>query len=131
VSDELGNIWNISIHTQGEHHRINPFEKKIFAIEYVERFCHLLLMTETGIEVIKIKRGVSVQNLIGSHKGPILDIAEIDPQKVLKAPTKEPPRLFSTSLDNTIRQWGIVENEALGLFENEVAGEIWYSLNYV
>jgi hypothetical protein len=108
VSDELGNVWDISIHTQSEHHRIHPFDKKILGMEFIDKFSMLLLCTDTGIEVLKIKRGVNVQNLIGTHKGPVIKIIEVDPVKLTHQPTKEPPKLFSTSADNTIRQWDVV-----------------------
>ncbi len=77
-------------------------------MEFIDKFSQLLLCTETGIEVIKIQRGVNVQNLIGSHKGPVIKIVEVDPMKLTNQPSKEAPKLFSTSVDNTIRQWDVV-----------------------
>jgi hypothetical protein len=125
VGDEAGNVWDLSVHTQGDYNRIHPFDKKILGITYYERFQQLLLCTETGIEVLKIQRGVNVQNLIGSHKGPVIKIIECDPHKLTQMPTRELPKLFSTSIDNTIRQWNVLENEAVAVFDSEKAGEIW------
>jgi len=124
VADEIGNVWNMAVHTEGDINKIRPLDRKIIGMEYLEQFSQLVLCTETNIEVMKIHRGVNVQNLIGTHKGPVFKLIELDPKKLTKLPTRDPPRLYSTSLDNTIRVWDIDENQPLNVVDHGNKSEI-------
>ena len=41
----------MAVHTEGDINRIRPFDKKIIAMDYLEKFSQLILCTEAGVEV--------------------------------------------------------------------------------
>jgi len=52
VGDEIGNVWNMAVHTEGDINKIRPLDRKILGMEYLEQFSQLILCTETNIEVV-------------------------------------------------------------------------------
>jgi len=82
----------------------------ILAIEYLpEPKFQLLVVTETEICFYRVKRGIVIENTLASHKGPILGMIEIDPIKIIKKPSKEPPKLISIAQDNKLIVWDVMD----------------------
>ena len=80
------------------------------SIEYLpEPKFQLLVATETNISIYRVKRGIHIENTLASHNGPILGMIEIDPVKIIKKPSKEPPKLISIAQDNKLIVWDVMD----------------------
>lgn len=76
------------------------YEEKILDVQCFDPLSQVIFVLETGIDVIKIKRGIKKGNQFEGHSGPIVSILLIDPSKLSKGNNMDSPKfILSSSLD--------------------------------
>ena len=125
ASDELGYVFvvNMAMEKSMVKYRVLP-ETKIIKMLYVQELKKLLVFTETKVKVFRIIRSLKAPIFSDGHKGPVLSCFAIDPDSILKKPSRDNPRLVSAGLDNTIRVWDIAEMSLINLLEIPPNSEI-------
>ena len=103
-------------------------EEKIKKIEIIvtDAFRNLLVHTDFGIRVFRIKRGQKQADVSG-HQGPILKLISLDPQHLSQQNGErvpDDPKLISCSLDNTIRLWDAKDMHVTTVMESPPESEI-------
>lgn len=92
-------------------------------IEIISDPKHLLVLTDYEIKVFKIRKGEKSHDMSG-HKGPILKIITLEPEKLLSTKVHEDPIILSCSLDNTIRQWDAKDMTTTVIMESPENSEL-------
>ena len=101
-------------------------DEKILKIEILEKTRSLLVHTDFGIKVFQIKRGTKQADMQG-HKGPILKIISLEPQrleKITRERIPDDPKIITCSLDNTIRLWDAKDMHVTAVMESPENAEI-------
>ena len=83
----------------------------------------ILVLTDYEIKVFKIRKGEKSHDMSG-HKGPILKIITLEPEKLLSSKVHDDPKILSWSLDNTIRFWDAKDMTTIVTMESPEHSEI-------
>lgn len=92
-------------------------------IEIISDPKHLLVLTDYEIKVFKIRKGEKSHDMSG-HKGPILKIITLEPEKLLSSKVHDDPKILSCSLDNTIRFWDAKDMTTIVTMESPENSEL-------
>ena len=63
----------------------------------------ILIITDNFIDVLRSKRGIKAGNFLDTHRGSVVGLIGVEAPTSIKM--REPAKLVSASLDNTIRLW--------------------------
>lgn len=74
------------------------------------------------IDVLRMKRGIKAGNLVDNHRGPVVGLISIEAP--IQFRDREPARLVSASLDNTIRVWEPKDMSCNFVLDNSSNNEI-------
>lgn len=76
------------------------------------------MLTDAGVDSIKIIKGIKAVEGENSHKGPIIDMFALEAYKLTENKIKDQPKIISVSLDNTMRVWDPTDLSPLELLPN-------------
>ena len=91
ASDEQGRIYFINVHTDKIVQEFQLYQKKILNLTYLEGLNYLFVVTESSIDVLRVKRGLKAGNIMESHTGSIIGIYGLVPFKLTGGHYRDTP----------------------------------------
>lgn len=92
-------------------------EEPVFTPKY------LLVFTEHEVRFYRIQQGQKTHDMSG-HKGPILKIITLEPERLPMSKVNDDPKILTCSLDNTIRFWDAKDMSTIVTMESPEKSEL-------
>lgn len=108
IADELGYVGVLNVYMDKPFIWKRLVNDPIKKIEIISEPKHLMLLTDYEIRAYKIRKGEKSHDMSG-HKGPILKIITLEPERLGLSNVHDDPKILTCSLDNTIKFWDAKE----------------------
>lgn len=118
ASDEEGTIYCIEINSDKGIEELKKYQTKIHGLVSVPGRSDLFVITDAGVDSIKIIKGIKAVEGENCHKGPIIGMFSLEAYKLTEHKIKDQAKVITVSLDNTMRVWDPVDLSPLELLIN-------------
>ncbi len=124
AADQEGTLYCIQINSDKTIEELKKYQSKIHSLIAVPGRPDIFVITDQGVDSIRIIKGIKAVEGENCHKGPIIGMFSLQAYKLTQHKIKDQAKIITVSLDNSMRVWDPTDLTPLQMLPNPQKSEI-------